>query len=178
MARYPNLEAVTQRLSSGNMQVQQQLINYATSCVKPGIQYYIDRLNGCMQTPLAAFKAARLFSPQKVQEMQPDCTAVDTLLAFPFFYQTTLEDFKTELPNYLAAVEDVNPTYDPIEFWKTHELSLRYWAKAARKVLVVQPSSAASERVFSLLNSSFGHQQNSALQDYIETSLMLQYNNR
>jgi len=42
----------------------------------------------------------------------------------------------------------------------------------------VQPSSASSERVFSLFNNSFGPQQNSALQDYIETSLMLQYNKR
>ena len=129
-----------------------------------------------MQTPLAAFKSARLFSPQKIQEIQPDCTAVDTLLAFPFFDQSTLGNLKAELPNYLAAVEDISPTYGPMEFWKTHELSLSSWAQAARKVLLVQPSSAASERVFSLLNSSFGHQQNSALQDYIETSLMLQYN--
>ena len=48
---------------------------------------------------------------------------------------------------------------------------------AARQVLLVQPSSGASERVFSLLKNSFGDRQNSALQDYIEASLMLQYNN-
>ena len=44
------------------------------------------------------------------------------------------------------------------------------WAIAASKVLLVQPSSAASERVFSLLKASFGEQQDSALQDYIEAS--------
>ena len=46
---------------------------------------------------------------------------------------------------------------------------------AAATALLVQPSSAAAERVFSLLKSSFGDQQEAALQDYIETSLMLQH---
>ena len=168
------MQAVAGHLSGDNVQIQQQL-QYAASCIQPGVQYFNDRVNGCMKIPLAAFKAARLFSPQKVQEMQPDCTAVDALSAFPFFDQSKLQDLKTELPHYLAAVEDISPTYDPMEFWKTHELSLHSWAEAAQKVLLVQPSSAASERVFSLLNSSFGHQQNSALQYYIET---LQYNKR
>ena len=48
-------------------------------------------------------------------------------------------------------------------------------ADTARQILLVQPSSAASERVFSLLNNSFGERQYSSLQDYIEASLMLQY---
>ena len=43
--------------------------------------------------------------------------------------------------------------------------------------LLVQPSSAAAERVFSLLESSFSQRQSSALEDYISLSVMLQYNN-
>ncbi len=35
---------------------------------------------------------------------------------------------------------------------------------------------AASERVFSLLQNTFALKQSSALQDYLEISLMLQYN--
>lgn len=108
--------------------------------------------------------SARLFSPQKIQEIQPYFMAVDTLLAFPFFDQCTIDNLKAELPNYMAAVEDICPTYDPMEFGKTHERSLSSWSQATQKVLVVQPLSAAS-----------GHQQNNALQDYIKTSLMLQY---
>ena len=40
----------------------------------------------------------------------------------------------------------------------------------------MQPSSAAAERVFSLLNNSFNAKQRSSLEDYIEGSVMLQYN--
>ena len=43
---------------------------------------------------------------------------------------------------------------------------------------VVQPSSAAAERVFTLLSSSFGSRQESALEDYSQLSIMLQYNRR
>ena len=41
-----------------------------------------------------------------------------------------------------------------------------------KSILLVQPSSAASERIFSLLRNSFEERQ----KDYIEASLMLQYN--
>lgn len=44
--------------------------------------------------------------------------------------------------------------------------------------LLLQPSSAAVERAFSLLKASFGEQQDSALQDYVEASLLLQFNKR
>ncbi len=128
-----------------------------------------------MKEPLTAFKGARLFCPSKVHEMQPDSAAVDSLLAFPFL-SNSIAALKGELPQYVAAAEDVNPTHDPLEFWKRHEDTLPTWAAAARKVVLVQPSSAASERVFSLLNNSFGDRQQSSLQDYIEASLMLQYN--
>ena len=50
------------------------------------------------------------------------------------------------------------------------------FAKVNKLVLLVQPSSAAAERVFSLLQNSFSQRQSSSLEDYIETSLMLQYN--
>ena len=54
------------------------------------------------------------------------------------------------------------------------------------RVPVVQPSSAAAERVFSILNRSFNDTQNSAVQELvyiitevsIETSVMMQFNNR
>ena len=45
-----------------------------------------------------------------------------------------------------------------------------------KTALLIQPSSAAAERVFSLLNSSFKENQARALEDYIETSIILQYN--
>ena len=69
---------------------------------------------------------------------------------------------------------------DVILWWKNHERQIPncYWAAAFQKILLMQPSSAASERVFSLLDNSFKDNQASAMEDYIEASLMLQYNKR
>ena len=50
---------------------------------------------------------------------------------------------------------------------------LPMWARSFRKIALIQPSSAAAERVFSILQSSFGKQ---SLEDYIQLSVMLQYN--
>ena len=55
---------------------------------------------------------------------------------------------------------------------------LLHWPSAVVKVLLVQPSSAAAERVFSILNSSFNDSQEHALVDYFQACVMLQNNNR
>ena len=50
------------------------------------------------------------------------------------------------------------------------------WSSACKIALLVQPSSAAAERVFSILSNCFKDQQTHSLEDYIEASVMLQYN--
>ena len=111
--------------------------------------------------------------------MEIDTTTVDELTSFPCLNNpTSLANLKAELHKYMTAVEDLEPNVDIIEWWKGHEQDLPFWSSALKAVLLVQPSSAASERVFSLLQNSFSHQQFSSLEDYIELSLMLQYNKR
>ena len=55
-------------------------------------------------------------------------------------------------------------------------VQLPFWSTGCRAILLLQPSSAAAERVFSLLSNSFKENQQNALEDYnISTSVMLQY---
>ena len=127
-----------------------------------------------MQDALAAFKAARLFSPHKMQVMQPTAISVDSLTIFPFLnQQETLSDLKEELPTYLAKCSDVGSSVTAMEWWRVNAQSLPKWSAAARQVFLIQPSSAAAERVFSLLYASFSEQQQHSLNDYVETSIML-----
>ena len=63
-------------------------------------------------------------------------------------------------------------------WWKRHANDLPHWSKAYKMILLVQPSSAAAERVFSILSNSFSDTQRSSLEDCIETSIMIQYNNK
>ena len=62
--------------------------------------------------------------------------------------------------------EDVSPSIDKNDWWMKHETELFHWSKACKIVLLVQPSSAAAEQVFSLLSNSFTEQQMSSLEDY------------
>ena len=101
---------------------------------------------------------------------------IDCLKAFPFLNsQPTIDGLKSEIPTYMAASEDISAEIDPIAWWKSHAMELPKWANAFRLVLLVQPSSAAAERVFSILQR-FTAQQQSSLEDYLELSVMLQYN--
>ena len=173
---HPNVIAVAQQLSAGNSVAMSQFIQYAQSCIQPGLQYFTAQLGSSLKVPLAAFKAARLLNPLKVAQMLPAASDVNDLSSFPFVTSTMLLNLKAELPSYIAKADGVDPSFCHLRWWKNNSSSLPHWSALARQVLLVQPSSAAAERVFSLLTSSFGEQQNSALQDYVESSIMLQYN--
>ena len=168
LAHHPNVQALARLLSGGNVSIQQQWEQYALIRVQPGYQYYLARLNDSIKIPLASFKAAWNLCPHKVQELQQDCATVDSF-AFPFVDATLIARLKIELPQYIAEAEDVSPAVEPLQFWKSHSTTLPAWAELVKKV-VVQPSSAASERVFSLLVRLVTSNK--------VRSLMLQYNRR
>ena len=89
-----------------------------------------------------------------------------------------MDNLKSEFPQYIAKAVYTSPDVDTdtLDWWMNHSEDLPNWSSAAQMVVLVQPSSAAVQRVFSILKASFGHLQDNSLQDYIESSLMLQYN--
>ena len=176
LQHYPNVVAKT--LSNGISVHEQQLIGYAKECVKPAYEYFQQKFNDDLQSVLKAFKAAQLFSPSRVCELRPSTTDIDQLSSFPFIDDATMDSLKSELPYYMATANGVATTMCAKEWWKGHHHELPHWASVYRKIALVQPSSAACERVFSLLANSFASQQERALEDYIQLSVMLQYNQR
>ena len=115
----------------------------------------------------------------KVKVMQPDAAGVDKLKIFPFLdSMVILDQLKDELPVYLVKSADIDINMSCMEWWELNKSALPGLSAAAYKVFLIQPSSAASERAFSLLNSSFNDQQYQSLQDYVEASIMLQYNRK
>lgn len=100
-SHYPNTLAVIRQLGQPPA-VEQQWYSYALQCVQPGIQYFHDKFGDDTQMPLAAFKAARLFSPIRIHEIQPTAADLDQLKVFPFLVASNLPHLKLELPSYLA----------------------------------------------------------------------------
>ena len=153
-----------------------QWLTYAKKCVETGLKYFQEKFTHELSGSVAAFKAARWFLPHKVDEKKPSASAVDDLKIIPFLNKPALLDgLKQELAAYIAKAADVSVNTETLS---CHASDLPNWSSAVRKVALIQPSSAAAECVFSLLSCSFGPQQDLTLQDYIECSLMLQYNKR
>ena len=68
-------------------------------------------------------------------------------------------------PGFTVDHDDVKAFSDKVfKWWQNHHSEF--------------PTTAASERVFSLLKQLFGKQQLSSLMDYIQGSIMLNYNDR
>jgi hypothetical protein len=92
-----------------------------------------------------------------------------------------------ELPKYLLATRDATlasgltagqKSAARSEWWANHKADLPAWAELAYLVFLISPTSAAVERCFSILRRTFEDDQKTALEDYVETSVMLQYNSR
>ena len=172
---YPNVLAWSKKLPEGNVQLQQQMLQYAVPmynlawCTSRSVSVGVCRFfSQCL-------KLHNCFPHKRFRRWNRN--ALQWMLCQNFLSCILpLWESQARTPQYVTATEGISTTYSPLRFWKGHAFLLPAWAAAVWKV--VQPSSATSERVFSLLNNSFSHQQNGALQDYMETSIMMQYNMR
>ena len=96
---------------------------------------------------------------------------------------------KSELVAYNSLVKAIKPlplrvdakgkdTFTLLGFWRANEDKVPAFSDVVRAVLANAPNSIPPERVFSILNDTFDDDQDSALADYIELSLQLQFNER
>ena len=157
-----------------------QLMAQAKACIQPGFQFYHQKFSVQFHGTVRAFKAARLCCPVQVQALNPTAASLEELRNFPFANDdATIANLAQELPLYLAASDGVTVTCedDKLTWWANHKDTLPHWSSLVKKLLLIQPSSASAERVFSLLTNAFGSRQESALQDYLKASVMLRYNN-
>ena len=92
-----------------------------------------------------------------------------------------------ELPVYLVAAatctgfdrsEVATFTEGLLKWWRVNNPTFPAWAKAARICFAMLPSSAPSERVFSLVKGMFGDDQLGSLADQIQAAVMMRYNKR
>ena len=64
---FPNMDAIIHKYCTGQpSHIPTQWKQHAINCVQPGFDYFSSKFHGELGETLAAFKAARLFSPQKI----------------------------------------------------------------------------------------------------------------
>ena len=92
-------------------------------------------------------------------------------------YAGLAASFKRPSPQGKTSVVHMKEVTEAmLAWWKANEMYLPNWALFARKVFLVQPSSATVERVFSILNRIYTKDRYSSLNDMIELSCMLAFN--
>ena len=171
----PNTVAISKRLAT-TVLPEDHWMKYAKECITPGYDYFKAKFGQELCAVVEAFKAARIFHPAKVNFLKPDCTTIDTLRSLKFLdNDQVLGGLKSELPTYLAVSEGTADDIDLLVWWEQHAEKIPSWASACKKILLCQPSSACVERVFSLFKQ-LNEQQQCALEDYVETAMMMQYN--
>ena len=178
-AHLPILTAVLRHISGENPAVAQQCFRCGVSAVQPGWEYFYQTVMGPINQQVEIFKATRLFSPHQIGQLHHVANDIDVLTSIAFLDEAALiYTLKNDLPRYIARADGIAANAHPVEWWKANEADLPFWSAVAKLILLIQPSSASSERVFSILTTLFGHLQDLVLQDYIECSLMLQFNKR
>ena len=135
-----------------------------------------DHKESPLATVVHMFKAIRVLFPARAHQLQPDLHQVDQLrLLLALDDDRTIQDLKDELPAFLVAAGNVEVCTDRLAWWKDQH-HLPAWQKAATMVFCLVPSSAAAERVFSLLQAAVSDRQSRLIEDQIEVMLQLQYN--
>jgi len=108
LQHYPNLNAVARKLFGTSTTLCNKLMQYGKACVQPGLLYFQSKFSNELSNSLAAFKAARLFVPSRIQEMKPDIAHINELKGFAFLSDQILENLRQELPNFLAKASDIS----------------------------------------------------------------------
>ena len=102
--------------------------------------------------------------------------------------EETVDNLISELSKYVGCCvrENINFTGMLIPellqsitaFWNKYKSTLPAWYDFATLCMLLQPSSASVERVFSVLKSAFGDFLTRSLHDKVQLQVQLIYNNR
>jgi hAT family C-terminal dimerisation region len=177
----PNVVAIADRLSKHNVAQSTALIVQTIAKAKPVFNYWRQQCQegGKLFNILRVFKGCTMFDPVYISTASMDILdqLIPELQSHPIFQSGTLyRDVRQEFPHYKAAATSIDAHVDIAHWWRLHASTLPHFASAAKRAIVIQPSSAAAERVFSMLGNMFDDRQMRALADYKSVAVMMRFN--
>lgn len=173
------------------------LLRLAADMIGNALQYFNDRIMDKRAPQNERQRIARIFSPLWAKGNLVTLASVECLRAFRFVRHPKVAPFVQKMKNEIAAYNALVDTIPPLEerlvkdrngkdvdsfdiraWWLSVKEKLPGFFQVLRALLTHAPNSAPPERLFSILNNTFGDQQTRAYEDYIEFSLMKQFNER
>ena len=164
----------------GNAEAARALVTQAKACIAPAVQFFRTKFN-TQGTPmfemLQLFKAVQILCPQQARAIGLTAVHIRALTIVPGLGDgVTIDSLLDELPAYNVAATDAPIDEDcPRLMWWSNQVGLPTWKFVTRIVFALHPSSAAAERVFSLMEAAISSRQANLLGEQLEALLMLPY---
>lgn len=161
----------------------------------PSQHYFMNTIWAGLRDDIKVYVACRLADPAAIVEADDFDLFVTAMKSLNYFSQPVIDGMLSEYGtllilcrNHVAAWEqrEIKPNESAyqvqlegiVSFWKKNYSKLSKLSEWARYVFTLPTSSAAVERLFSMLKLSFTSLQNASLEDYIKLALILRYNGR
>ena len=166
----PKWEALTSAVATRpGIQQLDAMIDYIKE-KKREAQHYADNVVNAV-LPLPLFEAAYFCKPAVIKDA--DTVKVDAALRLSkVFSAEWWAALMAELPRYkqeAAAPSDLTT----LPWWISRRRALPEWYAAVRRLVTIKPTSAASERLFSMVKNLFPDVRNRASDKLVETTIRL-----
>jgi hypothetical protein len=169
------------------MPPKEDLLQYAIACAQPARAYWLKRFDagGDMYAAVQLYRVLRILNPTFVRNhiLTSDELVVMNLPEKHFDKDVIMNDFASYK---LCAIDTVVPQDKTLEngsvtsgvqiWWAENNGRCGIWKEIARAALLISPSSATVERVFSRLSYQVSDLQRSQLLDLIELGIMAYVN--
>lgn len=152
--------------------------------VAPVEAYFLSRIFEHLGGDVAIYKVLRNANPIAVRRSPPTVNEFTAdVESLDHFLPVDIDKMIRELPRYINIVQNWAPPADIAEeldsivsFWRINGSEMPALSRFVKYAFTIITSSAAAERVFSVIKRSFDTGQKCALEDYVFLSTIMQYN--
>jgi len=171
---HPNIAAVIKKHSLNDLAKKLEFERTIKEKIKNCKEYFTGQLFK-HKLSFDICKAARYFSPVKFISMELE-NILDDLSIFPWMSEDIKKKLHEEISTYKSLCQNLSSQTDIFDWWRLNELKLPTWYYCFEYVSLYLTSSAAAERLGSMFHNKFSDSNQQSLEDYIEISMMMQYN--
>jgi len=179
-------------------------VSYGNACIKGAYDYIVRKFTADdKQATMHVMEAARICHPNMLTSLYSSCevalkSGFELLVLVPLVSTQFLEALRGEFSRYWtqARLYKIAPVQLPknrkiadpecmrrrledealMSWWRSRRFDLPACTELFKMFCCLQPSSAAAERVFSLFGDLYRKDRRIALEDHVESSLMLNIN--
>ena len=181
-ASLPRTQRVAEQLPGAAPNTIESHMKTIRAGIEPALTYFDQKFSVDLRTAMVCFEAFDLCNPINICHMSSAVVAekLNKLhgINMKFLTSQHVLQLRAELPAFVAQARDMDVDVDVLHWFKQRCKVIPAWSAYFKKVVIIAPSSAASERVFSVLRRVRDSDQDTALFDATQVAVMGAFNGR